>query len=441
MPRERAVPQSIDATIGLVKAQLEAAIRFQSALIVYLQTVTPFVDTKDYEFAGLGRRAAEDVANSAGPARRGDARLRRRAERAVGRGPEALRGTHRRRSAPRPGRRRAAHGGRRGAALDRGGAADPRNRRRPGARRRPARRRRPLLPRRRCPAAPSSCWPRTRCAAISTPGSRISTAAPRTRSANGWPTTSRGSPAPPTSSTSAAGAASSSSCCATPASPPAASTSTPKWSSAASPRASTSPAATRSPTSRELPDASLGGIIACQVVEHLQPDDLLRFIELAARRLRPGGVIVLETINPASWIAFFESYIRDLTHVRPVHPDTLRYLLIANGFQQAEIVWRSPTPESARLQHAGGSAGSRRRRARRGGPDGRSQRRSPERVDVRPARLRRHRPAALIVERPMPTAPPVPRLLGAARVAIVLSALAAPAVHAVLATHQPVIRG
>ena len=92
------------------------------------------------------------------------------------------------------------------------------------------------------------------------------------------------------------------------------------------------------------------------MVEHLQPDDLLRFIELAARRLRPGGVIVLETINPASWIAFFESYIRDLTHVRPVHPDTLRYLLIANGFQQAEIVWRSPTPESARLQHAGGVA-------------------------------------------------------------------------------------
>ena len=45
----RAVPQAIDATIGLVKAQLEAAIRFQSALIVYLQTVTPFVDTKDYE--------------------------------------------------------------------------------------------------------------------------------------------------------------------------------------------------------------------------------------------------------------------------------------------------------------------------------------------------------------------------------------------------------
>ncbi len=98
-----------------------------------------------------------------------------------------------------------------------------------------------------------------------------------------------------------------------------------------------------------LDDGALGGLIATQVVEHLQPDDLMRVLELAARRIRPGGAIVLETINPACWSAFFESYIRDLTHVRPVHPDTLRYLLIANGFIDAEIVWRSPYPDESKL--------------------------------------------------------------------------------------------
>ena len=36
---------------------------------------------------------------------------------------------------------------------------------------------------------------------------------------------------------------------------------------------------------------------------------------------------MLETINPACWLAFFSSYIRDFTHVRPVHPETLQYLL------------------------------------------------------------------------------------------------------------------
>jgi O-antigen chain-terminating methyltransferase len=104
-----------------------------------------------------------------------------------------------------------------------------------------------------------------------------------------------------------------------------------------------------------LDDDALGGLIATQVVEHLQPDDLMRVLELAARKLRPGSAIVLETINPTCWSAFFESYIRDLTHVRPVHPDTLRYLLIANGFAGAEIQWRSPYPAEAKLARIAGN--------------------------------------------------------------------------------------
>ena len=54
--------------------------------------------------------------------------------------------------------------------------------------------------------------------------------------------------------------------------------------------------------------------------------------ELAFHKLAPGGHIVLETLNPACWIAFFESYIRDITHVRPLHPETLKFLVVAAGF-------------------------------------------------------------------------------------------------------------
>src|SRR5262245_23925209 len=49
-----------------------------------------------------------------------------------------------------------------------------------------------------------------------------------------------------------------------------------------------------------LDEGSLGGIFAAQFVEHLEPGPLTRFIALAAKRLRPGGVMVLETINPLS---------------------------------------------------------------------------------------------------------------------------------------------
>ncbi len=99
-----------------------------------------------------------------------------------------------------------------------------------------------------------------------------------------------------------------------------------------------------------LPDGSLGGLIAAQVVEHLQPDYLLRVLDVAYHKLRPGSRLVLETINPACWFAFFSSYIRDLTHVRPVHPDTLGYLLQASGFQQVRIDYRAPYPEAEKLR-------------------------------------------------------------------------------------------
>jgi SAM-dependent methyltransferase len=99
-----------------------------------------------------------------------------------------------------------------------------------------------------------------------------------------------------------------------------------------------------------LEDRSLGGIFSAQVVEHLQPGYLLRFLELAFHKLRPGGRLVLETLNPACWVAFFESYIRDITHVWPLHPDTLKYLVVASGFTRAAIEFRSPVPEQDRLQ-------------------------------------------------------------------------------------------
>jgi 2-polyprenyl-3-methyl-5-hydroxy-6-metoxy-1,4-benzoquinol methylase len=97
------------------------------------------------------------------------------------------------------------------------------------------------------------------------------------------------------------------------------------------------------------PEQSLGGLIAIQVVEHLEPAYLIRFIEAAYRAMKPDAPLVLETINAACWSAFFDSYIRDFTHARPLHPDTMRYLVQAGGFRSAEIQFRSPFAEQDRL--------------------------------------------------------------------------------------------
>jgi SAM-dependent methyltransferase len=99
-----------------------------------------------------------------------------------------------------------------------------------------------------------------------------------------------------------------------------------------------------------LEDDSLGGIFSAQVVEHLEPAYLLRFLELSFYKLRPGGRLVLETLNPACWVAFFDSYIRDITHVWPLHPETLKYLVVASGFSGASVEFRSPVAEADKLQ-------------------------------------------------------------------------------------------
>ncbi len=99
-----------------------------------------------------------------------------------------------------------------------------------------------------------------------------------------------------------------------------------------------------------LEDGSLGGVFSAQVVEHLEPGYLLRFLELAFHKLRPGGRLVVETLNPSCWVAFFDSYIRDITHVWPLHPETLKYLVVASGFSGARVEFRSPVREEDKLQ-------------------------------------------------------------------------------------------
>jgi SAM-dependent methyltransferase len=99
-----------------------------------------------------------------------------------------------------------------------------------------------------------------------------------------------------------------------------------------------------------LADASLGGLVATQVVEHLRPAYLMQLLAAAAHKLRPGAPVVVETINPACWLAFFSSYIRDITHVRPIHPDTLQFLLRASGFERVQIRYSAPVPDSMKMK-------------------------------------------------------------------------------------------
>jgi SAM-dependent methyltransferase len=87
----------------------------------------------------------------------------------------------------------------------------------------------------------------------------------------------------------------------------------------------------------------LGAITAIQVVEHLPPATLVRFLQLAHAALRAGGLLVLETINPVSPAAL-RHYFADLTHAQPLVAETLQLLVQEAGFHGVEIRWLN-TPE------------------------------------------------------------------------------------------------
>ena len=90
------------------------------------------------------------------------------------------------------------------------------------------------------------------------------------------------------------------------------------------------------------PPGSLGAIIATHLVEHLELDPLIKLLELSVSRLKPGGIFIAETPNPASLIVLGNSYILDPTHVRPLHPSLLSFLCEGAGFRDVRLAFYEP---------------------------------------------------------------------------------------------------
>jgi SAM-dependent methyltransferase len=99
----------------------------------------------------------------------------------------------------------------------------------------------------------------------------------------------------------------------------------------------------------EAGSASLGGVVALQVVEHWPASATFRFLVEARRALAPGGIAIVETINTDS-LAAMNAFYLDPTHVRPVPPEALRFLFDAAGFRELRVEYLSPLPASERLE-------------------------------------------------------------------------------------------
>ena len=101
---------------------------------------------------------------------------------------------------------------------------------------------------------------------------------------------------------------------------------------------------------RKLPDGSLGGILAAQVIEHLTPGQLTELVSLAAAKLKPGAAFAAETVNPQCLTTFSGAFYLDITHQKPIHPEAARFLWRWAGLKENEILYLSPYPPDHRLE-------------------------------------------------------------------------------------------
>ena len=99
----------------------------------------------------------------------------------------------------------------------------------------------------------------------------------------------------------------------------------------------------------QFEDNSLGGVFMGQVVEHLPPEVLIGLIQIAYQKLAPDACFVAETINPLCLLALATHYLMDWSHVHPVHPETLGFVLQSAGFGNPELLFAEPVADSVRL--------------------------------------------------------------------------------------------
>jgi SAM-dependent methyltransferase len=94
---------------------------------------------------------------------------------------------------------------------------------------------------------------------------------------------------------------------------------------------------------------SIGSIAAMHVVEHLPVGGVFALFREAARVLKPGGLLMIETPNAEALAVSASDFWRDPTHLAPRHPAALTLIGREHGFSVDELRPIHPFPEGNRF--------------------------------------------------------------------------------------------
>ena len=93
---------------------------------------------------------------------------------------------------------------------------------------------------------------------------------------------------------------------------------------------------------RSLAPGSLGAVTAIHVIEHIPFHRLVALFDEAWRVVRPGGIVIFETPNPENLVVGACNFYYDPTHIKPLPPEPLRFILEARGFGRVDIMRLHP---------------------------------------------------------------------------------------------------
>jgi 2-polyprenyl-3-methyl-5-hydroxy-6-metoxy-1,4-benzoquinol methylase len=88
-------------------------------------------------------------------------------------------------------------------------------------------------------------------------------------------------------------------------------------------------------------------MIMIDVVEHLTKTELLTLFPLISSRLKPGGVIVIQTVNGEGLFPLQIMY-GDFTHVTYLTASSIEQLLLVTGFARVTALGTPPVPRGFR---------------------------------------------------------------------------------------------
>ncbi|MBI5686312.1 MAG: methyltransferase domain-containing protein [Verrucomicrobia bacterium] len=100
---------------------------------------------------------------------------------------------------------------------------------------------------------------------------------------------------------------------------------------------------------RSLPDRSVGMVTGFHIIEHLPLPLLLELMSEVYRVLQAGGLVVLESPNPANIRVGACSFYLDPTHRRPLPSGLTEFIVEYAGFRDLQALFLQPVEESSHV--------------------------------------------------------------------------------------------